>query len=72
MILHTAAILRPKPTGACKMKLSKYQTERVWKIWVHPYENSVEGEFVKFVTETKYNKLLREFKKLQTQIKVQK
>ena len=54
------------------MKLSKYQTERVWNLWVHPYENSVEGEFVKFVTETKYNKLLREFKKLQTQIKVQK
>lgn len=52
------------------MKLSKYHTERVWNLWVHPYENSVEGEFVKFVTKTKYDKLLQEFKKLQTQIKV--
>lgn len=52
------------------MKLSKYQTERVWNLWVHPYENSVKGEFVEFVTKTKYDKLLREFEKLQTQIKV--
>lgn len=52
------------------MKLSKYQTERVWNLWVHPYENSVEGEFVKFVTKTKYDKLLREFEKLQTQIRI--
>lgn len=50
------------------MKLSKYQTEKVWNLWVHPYENSVEGEFVKFVTKTKYDKLLREFEKLSRRV----
>lgn len=47
------------------MKLSKHNSEKVWKLWVHPYANSCQGEFVNFVTKAKYDKLLREFKKLQ-------